>query len=129
MCEQVWEKEKIIYQENCTNFRHLNEILWRVPVLAMTLTGGLWFGIASLNISNNIRIVLLLLSCVANLIFIVVLFRLRKIMDRYLRDIRNFENKELSHGYIVVSFFSLLLFVSASCCAYIIWKVNCFFGN
>ena len=40
------------YEQNYEQFRSLNQIMWQIPVLAMTLTGGLWFGVSSIQDSG-----------------------------------------------------------------------------
>lgn len=126
MCDN-WEKEKTLYVEWNQNFRHLNEIMWKVPVMAMSLTGGLWFGIASLDISCNMRVALLALSGLSNSIFIFVLWRLRSIMAMYLEKIRSFEGRPSDFGYKVVIGFSIILLTSAVICFYIIGHMDQFF--
>lgn len=39
--EQKW---LTAYSENPQTFRSLDKLMWSVPLLSMTLTGGLWFG-------------------------------------------------------------------------------------
>ena len=43
MNKENFEREKACYQQNFEQARSLNGQMNRVPVLAMTLTGGLWF--------------------------------------------------------------------------------------
>lgn len=40
-------KETVIYGQKCQDIRSLNEILWRVPVIVITITGGLGKGVKS----------------------------------------------------------------------------------
>jgi len=39
---------KAAYEQNYQHFRSLNQIMWQIPVLATTLTGGLWFGVTKI---------------------------------------------------------------------------------
>lgn len=58
--------------------------MWQIPVLAMTLTGGLWFGVSRL--SENIWFAALLLSTAifGNIALAIVLRRFRYVMGCYL---------------------------------------------
>ena len=43
MSDNDFEREKVCYEQNFEQARSLNGQMNQVPVLAMTLTGGLWF--------------------------------------------------------------------------------------
>ena len=109
------DKQQIIYEQNCQDFRQLNNVMWQVPVLAMTLTGGIWFGISTVQNAPWIQVALWLLSTVANIVFIFVLRRLREgIMERILEEKRKSEGVEAIKGrYTVVIAFSLVLVLAA----------------
>ena len=109
----VDEKDKVIFEQNCQDFRSMNEIMWRVPIIVITLTGGLWFGVSSIDISDEAKKYLLWLAGAANVVFIVVLIRLRYVMNGILRDIKSFQGKQPGLGFIFVGFFSVLLLFSA----------------
>jgi len=86
-----FERDKICYEQNCESFRGLNQLMWQVPVIAMTLTGGLWYGVATLNeMKAGIKTLLLLLAALGDLAFIVVLVRVRAVMAAYLEKIKDF---------------------------------------
>ncbi|WP_415921293.1 class I SAM-dependent methyltransferase [Tateyamaria sp. SN6-1] len=72
------------YEQNYQQFRSLNQIMWQIPVLAMTLTGGLWFGVASLGNRPVLVSVLLLTASVGNLTLAAILYRFRHVMECYL---------------------------------------------
>lgn len=76
------------YNQNSENFRSLNTLMWQIPLIAMTLTGGLWFGVSKVEGMPGLRIALLLLAGACDLGLIVVLERLRFIMGRYLDWLR-----------------------------------------
>lgn len=62
--------------------------MWQIPVLAMTLTGGLWFGVSRI-IENSILVtVLLATAVVGNMILLAVLMRFRHVMGCYLAWLR-----------------------------------------
>lgn len=96
MSEQ-FEKDKISYEQNCEMFRSLNQIMWQVPLIAMTLTGGLWFGVSKIGDELIFKIALLALAAIGNLALCVVLWRVRYIMGEYLKQIRSFN----ASGFVV----------------------------
>lgn len=72
------------YQQNYQQFRSLNQIMWQIPVLAMTLTGGLWFGVSRIPENTWLVTALLFTAVVGNGALFAVLFRFRHVMDCYL---------------------------------------------
>lgn len=72
------------YNQNFENFRSLNALMWQIPLIAMTLTGGLWFGVSSIKDMPLMRGGLLLLAAIGDFGLIVVLARLRHIIGCYL---------------------------------------------
>lgn len=76
-----FERAKVAYEQNFEQFRSLNQVMWQVPVIAMTLTGGLWFGAASVEAMAGFQYLLLILAALANLGLVVVLARLRFVME------------------------------------------------
>lgn len=76
------------FNQNSETFRALNALMWQVPLIAMTLTGGLWFGVASISRESGLAFLrpgLLLLAGVGDLLLIVILERLRHIIAEYLQ--------------------------------------------
>ncbi|MEE9454661.1 MAG: class I SAM-dependent methyltransferase [Paracoccaceae bacterium] len=73
------------YEQNYQQFRSLNQIMWQIPVLAMTLTGGLWFGVSNLQDNPLLTSILLLTACVGNLALVAILYRFRHVMNCYLK--------------------------------------------
>lgn len=79
------------FNQNFETFRALNALMWQVPLIAMTLTGGLWFGVASISRESGLAFLrpgLLLLAGVGDLLLIVILERLRHIIAEYLDWLR-----------------------------------------
>lgn len=107
------EKQRVIFEQNCEDFRSLNEIMWKIPIIVITLTGGLWFGVGSMDISNSARTLLLVLAGAANVIFIAVLIRLRYVMNQILKNIKMYQGLPLGRGYVFVCLFSMLLAFAA----------------
>lgn len=94
--EISFEKDKLSYVQHSESFRHLNSQMWQVPIIAMTLTGGLWFGVFSSKIiSDFVSGGLLVFAGICDLLFILVLFRVRFIMTLILEKLKLF-NPEYS---------------------------------
>ena len=105
----------LIYAQRCEDFRSLNGFLWQSPLLIMTLTGGLWFAVASFELSDSARAMLLLFAGLANLLMIGALIRLRWVMQRVLGDIRGYDGKMVTgRNYIIVGIFASLLLLAAT---------------
>lgn len=121
------EKQKIIFEQNCEDFRSLNEIMWKIPIIVITLTGGLWFGVGSLDISSSAKTSLLFLTGAANVIFILVLIRLRYVMNQILKEIRKYQGRSLGLGYVFICLFSSLLAFSAGVSFYAAGKGAVFY--
>jgi protein-L-isoaspartate O-methyltransferase len=77
------------FNQNFETFRALNALMWQIPLIAMTLTGGLWFGVSKVEEAPGFRLGLLLLAGLGNVGLIVVLERLRFIIGRYLDWLRD----------------------------------------
>ena len=106
--------QKAIYEQRCQDFRSLNGFLWQSPLIIMSLTGGLWFAVASFALSNAARSMLLAFACIANLLMIGALIRLRWVMQRVLEDIRDYDGKRRTPGdYTIVKIFSAMLLFTA----------------
>nr|NUR36591.1 hypothetical protein [Sphingomonas sp.] len=102
------------YEQLCTDFRALNAILWQMPVIFTTLTGGLWFSVASLDLTNHARTLILEFAALANLIMIAALIRLRIIMESQRQGIARLDQR-VSPGlnFFTVGMMSLLLLLVA----------------
>lgn len=72
------------YRQNFETFRSLNTLFWQIPLIAMTLTGGLWFGVSTVLSEPWFGRGLLALAALGNFGLVIVLNRLRYIMGRYL---------------------------------------------
>ncbi|MCP3733836.1 hypothetical protein M9979_02955 [Sphingomonas sp. RP10(2022)] len=103
-----------VYRELCADFRSLNAVLWQTPLLFMTLTGGLWFGVASLAVTEAARVGLLAFAGLANLVMIVALYRLRYVMQRIQEQILTRDGRAvIGPNYMIVTCFAVLLLVAA----------------
>ena len=120
--DEKFEREKACYEQNFEQSRSLNQIMWQVPVIAMTLTGGLWFGAASLDSMPGFKYLLLSFGALANLGLMVVLTRVRYVMGEYLNAIKQFypdhfvaaDGKKFQSPSAVARTFCTLLFISAA---------------
>jgi SAM-dependent methyltransferase len=87
------------YDQNSQTFRSLNQLFWQIPVIGMSLTGGLWFGVAKADASPWFQLGLLFIAGVGNFALIFVLFRLRYIIGEYISWLRNFHPS----GFVVAA--------------------------
>jgi hypothetical protein len=123
---EQFEKDKVCYEQHSESFRNLNTQMWQVPIIAMTLTGGLWFGIFSGDIEAAQATWLLIFCGVCDLLFIAVLYRVRFIMSLLIEKISQFNPtyainpKSLPKGNVltrqenlVIGAFSTMLFLAA----------------
>jgi len=99
MCDEKLTHEKTCYVQNFEQARCLNGQMNNVPVLAMTLTGGLWFaaGVTE-HISPEIRFFLLLFAGFCNLALILAAIRIRDVFHSYLEKIEAFHPASFSNG-------------------------------
>ena len=99
MNENKFEREKVCYEQNCEQARGLNNQMNRVPVLAMTLTGGLWFaaGVTE-NLYPEIRFGLLVFSGFCNLALIAAALRIRDVFHSYLEKLEQFNPDSFANG-------------------------------
>lgn len=105
---------KAVYGQLCGDFRSLNGFLWQTPLIFTTLTGGLWFAVASLDLTHDARVWILRFAAVANILMIVALYRLRSVMQRILVKIASYDNRPIGRrNYIIVTCFAALLAVAA----------------
>ncbi len=63
--------------------------MWQVPVLAMSLTGGLWFGVSKLEDKPLLSVMLLLTAVIGNVTLALVLMRFRYVMSLYLNKLKS----------------------------------------
>jgi hypothetical protein len=103
-------------------FRSLNQTMWQVPVMAMTLTGGLWFASGAIRGMDVVRAPLFLLATIFDVAFVFVLIRIRYVMGEYLKKISAFHpqgfteargNNWYNRSMMVAWAFSLALALSA----------------
>lgn len=89
-----FERSKVSFEHNYEQFRSLNQTMWQVPVIAMTINGGLWYAAATITTSKWVPVFSLLLAFVFDLALICVLIRVRYVMGTYLTKIEEFSKKD-----------------------------------
>lgn len=115
--QREFEKDKLCFEQNSEHLRSLNGLMWQVPLIAMTLTGGLWYGIAQLQPNSTVALSLLILATATDFLLIFVMLRMRFIFGRILQKTRDFHPSgaadTTNHKYLkdslVIWIFSILL--------------------
>lgn len=72
------------FEQNHEIFRSLNRQMWQIPLISMTLSGGLWFGVSKVDGSPFFQLALLFLATVGNACLFLVIQRLRYVMEQTL---------------------------------------------
>lgn len=128
----AFERDKVAYEQNAQHLRSLNQFLWQVPTIAITLTGGLWYGVTKIDV-YFVREGLLAFATLSDLLLILVLLRVRFLFGQYLAAQRGFNprfeiRKEngpwILPGWTVVTCFAVLLFAGAAGSAYGVWQLK-----
>jgi len=119
---QRFERERTAFQENASHLRSLNQFLWQVPTIAITLTGGLWFGVTKIDVII-VNQGLLSFAALADFLLVFVILRIRHLLGEYLAAQKGFcEKREIKreHGpwflpnWTVVTCFSVLLLAATA---------------
>ncbi len=111
------QKKENVYLEAGQHIRSLNQILWQIPSMAIAITGGLWYGVTTLDAVPP-KVAILLFSAFVNLVTILIILRLRYVMQQYIEVQSMFsEGDRGSRGkgrYIVVGLWSITLLGTAT---------------
>ena len=119
---ETFDRDKACYEQNFQQYRAMNQIMWQVPLLAITITGGLWFAALNVAGAQEFKRPLFLLAFVLDVALIAVLWRVRHVMSAYMDQLRAFHPPAFVEAsgrglfnwpYTVVSAFSLALAVAA----------------
>jgi len=124
-----------VYRQHYEQFRDLNGHMWKIPMIALTLTGGLWLGVVKAEGNIFAQSSLLLLASVANLALVIVLRRIRYVMACILGKLKEMAPEDFvdaqgdgafCHGrnMVVKSFSVLLILASVLSSIYFINIVN-----
>lgn len=90
------EMRKAAFDQNQASFRALNQQMWQIPLISMTLTGGLWFGVSRVEDFPLFQLALLFLAFAGNAALFVIILRLRFVMEQYL----NWLETNHSEGFV-----------------------------
>jgi hypothetical protein len=108
-------KPDIIYEQNCQEFRSLNGFFWQIPLIMMTLNGGLWYSVASLDLAPMAQRGVLWFAAFANLVMIMGLWRLRSVMQDLLDAIHAYQGTQPpGRAKFIQYLFQVLLFWAAA---------------
>src|SRR5690242_7345387 len=89
--EERFQRDKAAYDQNNEHARSLNQIMWQVPTIALTLTGGLWYAVATLKgVDAQLRAGLLLFGAIGNFALAMMVSRVRDVLGAYLDKISQF---------------------------------------
>ena len=128
----AFERDRVAYEQNAQHLRALNQFLWQVPTIAITLTGGLWYGMTKID-TPMMREGLLAFAALADLLLIIVLLRIRFLFGQYLVAQKGFNPKfEIKSengpwilpGWTVVTCFAVMLLVGAVGSGYYAWQLK-----
>ena len=89
--EDQFNRDKACYEQNAQQMRALNQIMWQVPIIAMTLTGGLWYAVAAVKgMDNVVRVALLFFAVVSNIGLVFMINRVRDVMSLHFKKMKEF---------------------------------------
>ena len=83
------DMRKAAFEKNHASFRSLNQQMWQIPLIAMTLTGGLWFGVLRVEEFPLFQLALLFLAVAGNVALFFIILRLRFVMEQHLLWLEN----------------------------------------
>lgn len=87
-----FEREKTCYEQNCESARGINKQLNQVPVLAITLTGGLWYGaVVAEGVTDVARFGVLCFAAICNFCLVFAAMRIRDVLQSHLEKIEEFD--------------------------------------
>lgn len=105
--------ESEIYQQQCEEFRALNGIFWQIPLIMTTLNGGLWFALASLDLTDLGQRAILIFAALVNVVFLIALVRLRILLGALLKQIHAVRALNAKGAGVTVFAFCFLLALAA----------------
>lgn len=113
-------REEIIFTQWCEDFRALQNVFWKVPFFAMTITGGLGAAILAFDGATDIKRYLLIFVALCNISFMFMGWRIRKTMEVLLIKILKFEGIEKpDSGFFVLKLFTALYTLVALASAWV----------
>lgn len=106
-----YRKQELRYLEAGQHLRSLNQLMWQVPGMAIAITGGLWYGATTVD-SDVPRIWVFLFAGIVDVLTIVILWRLRALIQIQIDYQLAFEGMEKQDGWkrtVIVSWTIALL--------------------
>ncbi len=98
---KAFEKNKACFEQNFEQARALNSQMNKIPQIAITLTGGLWFAAGlteNVDLNISIKFALLLFAGLCNIAFVLISVRLRDVLESYLEKIKKFSGANYASG-------------------------------
>lgn len=128
--DDAFEHAKAVFDQNFTQFRHLNDQMNRIPAFAVTLTGGFWYVAVVSDYGNTLgpvrehlaRFALMLFAGLCDFALVCIAIRVRDVMADYLDRVRKFEGEwwsertpslPLFKEYSMISMYSMLIIAGA----------------
>jgi hypothetical protein len=121
-----FERDQVCYEQNCEHARSLNIQMNGIPVLAVTLTGGLWFGVVSTQgLGTQVRFALLAFAGICNIALALSALRIRDVFQSYIERIEEFNPSAAAtgkpkkpivpglRGYSMISLLCSLMFLAS----------------
>lgn len=109
-----FKKEELSYLEAGQHLRSLNQQLWQVPSMVIAITGGIWYGAAS--ISGDLpKILALSFAATVNILTIPIIVRLRQLIKKHINLQLAFNQQKDSKGNYTVITCWILLLLTAAC--------------
>lgn len=97
--DRTFEREKLTFEHNSDQVRHLNAQMNHVPILSITLTGGLWYAAGSMDgVAGDLKFYLLLFASFCNFCLVFVCFRVRDVLESCLERIQQFHPETFADG-------------------------------
>lgn len=109
-----FKKEELSYLEAGHHLRSLNQQLWQVPSMVIAITGGIWYGAAS--ISGDLpKVLALSFAATVNILTIPIIVRLRQLIKKHINLQLAFNQQNDSKGNYTVITCWILLLLTAAC--------------
>lgn len=115
--EKKWQlkKDELSFLEAGQHMRSLNQLMWQVPTMAIAVTGGLWYGAATID-ADAARSWVFGFASIVDFLTIITLLRLRDIIGHEMNIQKTLvggtKPKSIFPGYTVVLCWSIALFTA-----------------
>lgn len=115
--ERKWRFKtlELKYLEAGQHLRSLNQLMWQVPSMVIAITGGLWYGATTVD-ELQARTVVLSFAAVFSVLTIVIIWRLRQLIQMHIDRQRLFapDDEQGPRGkYVVIGCWTAALLGSA----------------